>query len=61
MEQLIKVVFLVVVKMIMILITDVTSLTFGIDTAGRIMSKLIPRNTLFPANKSRIFTTYQEQ
>ncbi|KAL3569472.1 hypothetical protein D5086_029362 [Populus alba] len=43
------------------LLLDVTPLSLGIETVRGMMTKLIPRNTVIPAKKSQIFTTYQEQ
>jgi len=40
-----------------VLLLDVTPLTLGIETLGRVATPLIPRNTTIPTSKSQIFST----
>lgn len=43
-----------------IVLLDVTPLSLGLETAGGIMTKIVERNTVVPATKSQIFSTYSD-
>jgi len=44
-----------------VVVIDVTPLSLGIETVGGVMNTIIKRGTVFPAKKSQIYSTYQDQ
>ena len=40
-----------------VLLLDVTPLTLGVETAGGVLTGMIPRNTTIPTKKSTVFST----
>ena len=43
-----------------LLLLDVTPLTLGIETTGGVMGAIIPRNTVIPAQKTKVYTTSED-
>jgi L1 cell adhesion molecule like protein len=43
-----------------LLLLDVCPLSVGIETAGQVMTVMIPRNTTIPTKKSQVFSTFTD-
>jgi heat shock protein 1/8 len=43
-----------------IVLLDVTPLSLGVETAGEIMTVMIPRNRTIPVKKEQVFSTFQD-
>jgi heat shock protein 1/8 len=47
-------------KLSELVVLDVTPLSLGIETGGRVMTNIIPRGTTIPCKKSEVFSTNQD-
>ena len=41
-------------------ISDIASLSLGIETAGGVMTAVVPRNSIIPTRKTQVFSTYAD-
>ena len=43
-----------------LLLLDVAPLSLGLETAGEVMTVIVPRNSTIPINKKQVFSTYSD-